>query len=193
MFGIALVIGAKYAHKQVDKACGSGGGKFADAFGAIYSTADSIYCDSSITCGCDYSGATLTSGSKTYDQTSGGIKSVQECKDHLESAFADYGITFNSLDDIVSYLDLFGDIEKGYHCSGVCDKEPVYYFSDISKGFPKKKCKGSIQTELIGKVVQGTGIAYIVTGSVLCIIWFVQYGLCCRKKQQPGSGGSKKF
>jgi len=41
--------------------------------------------------------------------------------------------------------------------------------------------------------IRNYGIGYIVTGVVLFVIWFIQYGLCCRKKQNARRGATKQF
>lgn len=44
---------------------------------------------------------------------------VQDCKAQIEAAYANYGVSFNSINDIIAYLDLFGKIESEYSCSGI--------------------------------------------------------------------------
>lgn len=197
--GAVLVLAAGIFHDGLTDACNGGSGDIAEAFNELYSNADSLYCVSSAS-GCVCNPITHVvdpSAQRTSYVTTGGvgaINNVQGCTAHLAAAYADYGIDFDDISEITEYLDYFGDIEDHYDCSGICNLQGVFYFHDVTAGGPGGKCETKIKDELIDGVIGGTGIAYIVTGCFLFCIWFIQYGLCCRKKQQgnPGSG-SKKF
>lgn len=199
--GIILVIAGTYAENGLNDACNGGTGKIADAFNELYSTSDTIYCVASATPGCECATFTHTPSGLGYRAEASYIRSgtttynVQDCTTYLESAFASYGIDLSSLNDIISYLDFFGEIEKGYKCSGICNYYSVYYFWDNRKGAPDSACYSNIRDKMIKRLIKGSGIAYIVTGCAVFVIWFIQYGLCCRKKPRdtPGSGESKKF
>ena len=192
--GILLIVIAGLFESGIDDACNNGTSSIAEAFNELYSTSDSIYCVNSLTaCVCEPLTHTPVGANRTYDTAlTGGISNVQGCSAELERTFASYGVSFDSLSDIVEYLDLFGDIEKEYECSGICNKQAVYYFYSVSAGEPKNECTDKIKTELIDGIIAGSGIAYLVTGIFIGVIWFIQYGLCCRKKPQPGSD-SRKF
>lgn len=198
--GVFLVILAGYIKTGLDDACNGSGGGIGEIFEELYSTADSIWCESTNGCECyvDYTldGSLAIRGS-TYDTSnSADFYNVQDCSDYLESAFADYGVDFSDISEIVEYLDLFGDIESGYKCAGICNRMPVYYFGDTKDGEPEKACKSSIDKNLVQHTIQGAGIAYIVTGAFIVVIWFIQYGLCCRKDlngKKANKGESKQF
>lgn len=203
--GIALVIAANLANEQLDEACDPGASGLGETFNEIYSIVDEIYCESTVNwyCYIDYTLNLATASVRTndYDITTDpndpdGITNVQGCTDQLESIFDDYDIELDGLDEITEFLDLFGDIESAYDCSGICDLMPLYYFSDTSNGEPKKACLTSIQDELLEYAIKGSGIAYIVTGAFIMVIWFIQYGLCCRKNlngSKANQGQSKQF
>jgi hypothetical protein len=199
--GGILVYVAGIMKTGLEDACNAGDGTVAEIFNELYSTVDDIYCRSSAMNGCDCASVSFVpnparSTPEAYSfGGSSDMINVQECTSYLENVFANYGIDFDSVSDIVDYLDYFGDIEDGYSCSGICDYQSVYYFSDITSGAPDGSCEGNIRDDLITHVIEGSGIAYIVTGCFILCIWFIQYGLCCRKKNlgNPGAGGSKKF
>jgi hypothetical protein len=198
--GAILVFVAGIMKTGLEDACNADDGTVAEIFSELYLTVDTIYCRST-SAGCDCANAGFVpspqrSSPEAYSLTgSSNMVNVQECTSYLENVFANYGIDFDSVGDIVEYLDYFGDIEDGYSCSGICDPESVYYFSDITSGAPDGACEKNIRDDLITHVIEGSGIAYIVTGCFIFCIWFIQYGLCCRKKNlgNPGAGGSKKF
>lgn len=58
------------------------------------------------------------------------------CPDYIESAFKKYGVDLGTKEKYISYFDHFGKMEKDYSCSGICDREKLYYFSDINNGEP---------------------------------------------------------
>lgn len=104
------------------------------------------------------------------------------------AAFADFNVDFSDLTEAIEYFDYFGEIEEKYSCSGICTVQKKYYFYDASKGFPPKRCKDSIKDKYLLGEVLGYGIGYTVSGGILFLVWFIQYGLCCRKKNRPGQG-----
>eukprot|EP00343_Euplotes_focardii_P001281 CAMPEP_0205804404 /NCGR_PEP_ID=MMETSP0205-20121125/7319_1 /ASSEMBLY_ACC=CAM_ASM_000278 /TAXON_ID=36767 /ORGANISM="Euplotes focardii, Strain TN1" /LENGTH=206 /DNA_ID=CAMNT_0053073971 /DNA_START=289 /DNA_END=909 /DNA_ORIENTATION=+ len=193
--GIAIIIGTGIIAEEMDKACANPDtSAIAEAFNELYGTADDIYCITGSTgCLCYVSDPTRVATGYVAVNTSSTVTKVQECTDHLESAYASYGISFDDIGEIVKYLDYFGEIEKEYTCSGICTQLPKYYFSDINIGIPSKICFDSIKDGLILGDVKNYGIGYTVTGSVLFIIWFIQYGLCCRKKVNARNGETKNF
>ena len=194
--GIVLIVVADVFKSGLEDSCSGGSGSIAEAFNELYSTSDNIYCKTNTTgCTCEplAAGHVIDPTSpRTSYITTGGISNVQGCSAQLRTTFESYGVEFSGTSEIVEYLDLFGDIEKEYKCSGICTKQGVYYFYDIAGGNPETECTEKIKSELIEGVIAATGITYVVTGCFIAVIWFIQYGLCCRKKQQPGSE-SRKF
>lgn len=173
-----------------------------DAFSKLYTSADNIYCVSSSSTGCRCYTKTAIVGSysgKTYytSQTStlSGytvVTKVQSCTSYLSTAYASYGISFSDISALSSYLDYFGQIESSYSCSGFCTALPIFYFSDSYTSLPSKACKDSIKNDLLDGEMKFYGIGFTVIGSIMFLIWFVQYGLCCRKKDNSGQG-TKRF
>ena len=101
-----------------------------------------VYCVASNGCTW-YATYVAPTSPRTYVMTaissSSTVTSVQGCKSYLQTAYKDYGISFSDIDAIIKYLDYFGQIEKGYTCSGVWTMMPIYYFSDCSTTKPSKK------------------------------------------------------
>ena len=149
----------------------------------LYENADQIYCVASSGCKW-YATYVAPTSPRTYVMstisTSSTVTSVQGCKSYLHSAYK-YLIYEGDIDSIIKYLNYFGEIEKGYTCSGVWTMMPIYYFSDCSTTKPSKKCQDSIRDDIfLGEVVP-MGIGFLIIGCILFLVWFIQYGLCCRK------------
>jgi hypothetical protein len=162
-----------------------------DAFTELYTNADTFYCVAVNGCEC-YSTSIVGVGYTTVNSTAT-VTNAQGCTAYLETAYADYGIDFDGEGGISEYLGYFGDIESDFKCSGMCTLRTKYYFSDINNGTPEKVCLESIKDDLILGEVQGYGIGYTISGVLLFMIWFVQYGLCCRKNPDAQKGETKQF
>jgi len=135
VLGIVIAYVATYSADELEKLCTEDSGAnndFQKAMNELYSSADEIYCRSTLdACLCEPFSHSTVGGERVapYETTgSGGISNVQGCSDNLQDAYADYDIDFNSVNEIVDYLDYFGDIEEEYSCSGICDYQSVYYF-----------------------------------------------------------------
>lgn len=202
--GIGLLYGANYAIDEINEVCdgGDNDSDLAKAFDELYETSDTIFCvDASSGCVCYLNHIPIggARASATYiSSPSPTIRTVQECSSYLETAFADYDVDFDGVSDIEEYLGYFGEIEESYSCSGVCNYQSVYYFSNSENGAPEKKCQEFITDDILRDIVGLIGIAYLSTGCAFFLIWCVQYGFCCRnqnnrKKAKPGSGRSKRF
>lgn len=97
------------------------------------------FCTSSCKCktdstkfqGSDYANA-------EYDSTSGASK-VSECPTNPVS------LTKKGTIDFLKWL------EEEKDCSGVCEQEKWYYFSDVNRGPPKKKCREPLKDYLDSK------------------------------------------
>ena len=177
----------------MDKACANPDeSDITKAFNELYSTADTIYCKASNGWVC-FSEIHPVAAGYTNVNSSSTVTKVQECTQYLEDTFKNYGISFDDLGALTEYLDHFGSIESEFKCSGICIVRTQYYFSNINNGIPTKTCFDSIKNDLILGDVRGYGIGYTVTGVVLFVIWFVQYGLCCRRKENARQGQSKNF
>ena len=186
--GIALIAIALVSSDELEKLCSDNNSDsdFQQALNDIYDNADEIFCvNRAFGCVCDtgtYIPPTKLPGSYANgDVVSGTVKKVQECTEHLEEAYADYNIDFDDINDIIEYLNYFGEIETDYECSGVCTRRVVYYFSDSSKGAPPDRCYESIDEDMLKGEILPMGIGYAIIGAFIFTITFVQYGLCCRK------------
>lgn len=186
VLGAGLIAAGKLAANYLDEMWSSGNADntIQKSLKELYSKADTIYCVATNGCTC-YATYTAPTSPRVYVMslvsTSSTVTSVQGCKAYLETAYKDYGVSFDDINAIITYLNYFGEIEKGYTCSGVCTQMPIYYFSDCSTSKPTKKCQDSIRDDiLLGEVVP-MGIGFLIIGCLLFIVWFIQYGLCCRK------------
>ena len=186
VLGAGLIAAGKLAANYLDELWSSGNSSntIQKSLSELYSKADSIYCVASNGCTW-YATYVAPTSPRTYVMTaissSSTVTSVQGCKSYLQTAYKDYGISFSDIDAIIKYLNYFGEIEKGYTCSGVWTMMPIYYFSDCSTTKPSKKCQDSIRDDiLLGEVVP-MGIGFLIIGCILFLVWFIQYGLCCRK------------
>jgi hypothetical protein len=190
--GILTIVATTIIASAMDDACAADSdSSISESFRELYSSADTFYCVASNGCVC-YSTLHVGPGFSATN-TSSTVTNAQGCTSFLETAYADYGIDFDGEGGISEYLGYFGDIEKDFKCSGMCDLKPKYYFSDINNGIPVKVCLDSIKNDLILGEVQGYGIGYTIAGAVLFMIWFVQYGLCCRKNPDAEKGETKQF
>ena len=120
------------------------------------------------------------------------VTKVQSCTSYLSSAYASYGLSFSDVSALSTYLDYFGEIEQSYSCSGFCSKLPIYYFYNSNAGDPSAACKDKIKSELLDSEMKMYGIAFTCIGCIMFLSWFVQYGLCCRRKESSGQG-TKRF
>lgn len=191
--GIALIVATSLIADEMEKACGTDASSsdISQSFNELYTNADSFYCVASNGCVC-YS-TTIVGAGYTSTNSSSTVTNVQQCTSYLEAAYADYGISFDDISSLQEYLGYFGDIEEQFDCSGICTLQAKYYFSDINNGVPGKLCFDSIKDDLILGEVRGYGIGYTVAGIVCFLVWFVQYGLCCRKNLNGKQGQTKNF
>mmetsp|Transcript_17479 Transcript_17479/g.15412 ORF Transcript_17479/g.15412 Transcript_17479/m.15412 type:complete len:263 (+) Transcript_17479:236-1024(+) len=194
--GIALIAISVVASDQLNEACSSANsdGDFQKALSELYTRSDSFYCaDAQCVCYVGlYNGHGKNVAFVTVAETSTSVTNVQGCSGSLEAAYADYGIDFSDINEIIEYLDLFGKVEKEYSCSGICTQQSIYYFSDSSQGAPEKSCKEPIDEELLKGEILPMGIGYTIIGALLFIVFFIQYGLCCRKDKEEGNYRSSK-
>jgi len=68
-----------------------------------------------------------------------GCETPQDEQDKYNEKWEDGYATLNknpSAAKMQKFMDYLGTIEKKYECSGVCNKQKVYYFSDINFGIP---------------------------------------------------------
>lgn len=76
--------------------------------------------------------------------------------------------------EVMNYL---GEIEEENNCSGFCNKQIQYYFSDVNNAAPEKPCldalKGPIALELLGKYA----ICFMVIAFALMAGWCCHCGL----------------
>lgn len=135
VLGILLISIAVISSNKLDELCSSvnSNSDIQKAMKELYLRADTFYCAASW--GCYIGPVNWVNGKTNASTTDSSLNTnVQGCKAQIEAAYANYGVSFNDINDIITYLDLFGKIESEYSCSGIWIKQTVYYFSDSSKG-----------------------------------------------------------
>lgn len=113
------------------------------------------------------------------------VTNVQGCKEKLEAAYTNYVIPFDSLDDLVRFLNYFGELEDKYDCSGVCTYKPVYYFSNSGDGFPDRKCEIPLREDILLGEILPIGVGFVIISLVIFVVMFIHWGFFCRKKDKP--------
>ena len=111
---------------------------------------------------------------------------MQGCTDSLVPVFSNYELNLDTVEDATKFLDLFGDIESDYKCSGICAHQGVYYFSSITAGEPEIDCTDKIKHDLFRGTIRHCGYLYLIVGKVMLFIWLLQYGLWCRRTNKQG-------
>uniref|UniRef100_A0A7S3JFY2 Tetraspanin family protein n=1 Tax=Euplotes harpa TaxID=151035 RepID=A0A7S3JFY2_9SPIT len=176
--------GGTKAADEFDKVCSSNNADndFQKAVNELYTRADSFYCAS---LGCVCYATYVATGDRVYVtspiKTSSTVVQVQECSTYLQNAYKNYGIDFSDINQIITYLNYFGEIESAYSCSGICTKKGIYYFSDCSTKQPTKKCQSAITEDILKGEIVPMGIGFFIIGFVMFVVFSIQYGLCCRK------------
>lgn len=69
--------------------------------------------------------------------------------------------------------------EGKYTCSGICNPGLFYYSLDVEAGPPTKSCLQFMKTE-IGDRMTYLGVASLVIGILLLLVFLLQYCLWCR-------------
>ena len=68
--------------------------------------------------------------------------------------------------------------EKKYTCSGFCNTGLFFYSLDVAKGIPEDSCLIYLKAEINDSLLY-LGIASIVCGILMCLVFVVQYALWC--------------
>ena len=148
----------------------------------LYSRADKILWVSSGGCKWKIS-RTITSPSRTYSTSITGVTKTQDWTAYLQSAYSGYDISASSLSDYQAFLNLMGDIESKYNCSGIWSTSQIYYFSNTDGGAPTKRWLENIQNDIVQYNLYLYGFLSAGISFCLLIILSIQYGLCCRCKR----------
>lgn len=191
--GSAMLFAVDYIDEILKDTWSSSSNQLATAFKELYTRVDPYYCVSSNGCYCRTKAA-VDNTTRTYYTTTSPTSSTvvtkfQDCASKLSTAYSGYTV---SLGKITEYLDYIGSIEQAYSCSGMCNSAlPVYYFSDSYSSYPTKVCMDSIRENLLKGEIKFYAGSFVAIGSVMFLIWLIQYGLCCRKT--PPGQGTKKF
>ena len=95
--------------------------------------------------------------------TPGLVTNTQQCNKKLEGIYRNFTVSQNEdIDTLINFLNEFGLFESQYKCSGVCEKKPVYYFSDSGMGEPPKKCQEPLANDVLMGQVFPMGIGFFI-------------------------------
>jgi len=81
--------------------------------------------------------------------------------------------------DIETAISLLSFFERKYVCSGICTPALFYYSLSLEKGIPTDTCLSYLKEE-IGDSLTYLGVASVVTGVVILLIFIFQYALWCK-------------
>jgi hypothetical protein len=66
-------------------------------------------------------------------------------------------------------MNYMGKVEAKFKCSGFCELQPIYYFSDVNAGAPEKRCLEAFVDEVLFDVTGKYGTALIIVGFFMLI------------------------
>ena len=92
--------------------------------------------------------------------------------------------TDSKLDIFKKFLDILGAIEEKYECSGICEIEEIYYFSNVDNGEPTQACQEPMKNQYIFQEITGYSLGFLIFAVVLCVPWILNFVSCCL----PGNG-----
>lgn len=86
-------------------------------------------------------------------------------------------------DTYIKYIPLITWIENRFDCSGLCKGHSVYFFSDVTKGFPTGACYKSVN-DWAQKNFLNYGLVSIALGFYQVAILYFAFALClCPKRK----------
>ncbi len=214
--GVGLIVAWKQAEKLVKDVCDpsktpTGALESLKDIGPqtaeIYRTIDGFFCATACPCSADVADPNFTDGT-ARETEAGGFISIQDCLDAKEgemekfkdqlSEFSQMGADTSDAEESIAeaeemiekakaFMGYAKQIEETYKCSGLCEQEPIFYFSDCTVDV-KEPCYKSI-----GKIIQGLfgnyGIVFVIASSFIIVSWCVNWGFCCCRKDNKTPGG----
>ena len=78
---------------------------------------------------------------------------------------------------IEQFMEFMKIMEEDYKCSGICEKEDIFYFSDVNEKV-EKPCYKDIGGGILQGLFGNYGIIFIVSAVIILIGWCVNWGLC---------------
>merc|ERR1712167_207760 len=122
----------------------------------------------------------------TYMDYSGGndgYHKFSDCNDNLQHLKEDDAAGTYEAVPSGEHLDYafkaIAYFEGKYTCSGICNPGLFYYSLDLSVGPPTQNCLQFMKTE-IGDRMTYLGVASIVIGVLLLLVFLIQYCLWCK-------------
>eukprot|EP00347_Sterkiella_histriomuscorum_P015310 403357507 len=76
-------------------------------------------------------------------------------------------------------LTFIQTLETDYNCLGLCKQPLFWYYNTVTLGLPTQNCRGAIAS-VFESSFRNVGIAFVVTGGVIFLVFNVQYGLWFR-------------
>jgi len=136
-----------------------------------------LFCSADCDCDLDYAEyPSLTSMNKDaafYVPSTTSANSVEKCPNY--DAWTNEGDN----DYVDDNLDFFKDIEKEFHCSGVCTFYPYYLFSGVDHTpAPTKSCSQGI-ADKVKDLARPFGIGAIIVGAIFFIFSICGYCMSC--------------
>jgi hypothetical protein len=84
-------------------------------------------------------------------------------------------------------MNLLNYFEQKYTCSGICSPALFYYSLPLTEGVPSATCLSFLKEE-IGSSLTYLGVASIVVGIVILLIFICQYALWCKYEDKTNPG-----
>lgn len=84
-----------------------------------------------------------------------------------------------SLARLQRFMDFMGTLETRFNCAGICEKQPIFYFSNINNGIPVGPCASKLKENYMISKLKDYGIGLIIIGILLIIPWLLHFALYC--------------
>ena len=93
-------------------------------------------------------------------------------------------------------MKMMRQLEEDYQCAGLLEPSPIYMFSNVNNGLPKKRCFEDMMAEAdnILDMFHGSAIAsltfivlYLLTSAIVLLYrMYASCSWCFKKKDQTG-------
>lgn len=134
--------GKNNVHKDIEKVCSTDEGKdcFIQDLDNVYSESfDSVFCTDQCKCKADRSKFIENAYTDAKFDMTNGVSVISNCPSNP---------TKSKKKALLSFL---GWLEEEKRCSGICEKQKWYYFSDVNRGVPPKACRKPLTDYLDSK------------------------------------------
>ena len=183
---VTVVLGKKGYQKDLNNVCS---GKkdvtgLVQKLNAIYEPGLSDnFC--TLNCPCDVDNPDFNTLEYTnMIKSNDGVKVVNKCNNYA-SLYPNGVPPSDSLISIMTYL------EDKMNCSGVCNSEKYYMFSDVNKGIPSDGCRNEI-IKYVGKYFYVVAVASIVL-ALFYLMAIISGGCLCCLSESDKNELSEKY